>query len=338
MNLRSLRLGIPKFCFIALLSASSANAFDWWWSKPSFSPEETKVFEDAKAAAKSGRNDAVRNLGVCYAAGIGVATNFQTATEYYLDACNRGSGTNGDVLARTFLALNYLNGQGTEQDISVGIDLLKTSANLGDVFAQEFLGDIYSSGLPGEKKDLVQAYKWYSCAMLSKDVERFNTERENRVTERFNSIRKQMTEPEICEADGIAKATLWSLYLRPSPYEGVNITMPAKPSAGNPVASDNAVTPSESVSISAADAQSHIGEMETVEGAVSEVKVTAKAVFLDIDGIYPNEALTAVYFGKNREWFTSFRGKKVLVTGIIRQYKSKPEIVVRSRSAITEAR
>jgi DNA/RNA endonuclease YhcR with UshA esterase domain len=79
-------------------------------------------------------------------------------------------------------------------------------------------------------------------------------------------------------------------------------------------------------------AQAHVGQIVTVEGTVSEVYTgNSGTTFLDIGGAYPNNAFAAVIFkddsGKFRDVDT-LGGKTVDVTGAIRLYRGRAEIVV----------
>jgi len=55
---------------------------------------------------------------------------------------------------------------------------------------------------------------------------------------------------------------------------------------------------------------------------------------------YPNEVFTAVIFVSSRPKFgtpeTTFRGKCVCVTGQVRNYRGKPEIIVSDPSQLSE--
>lgn len=81
------------------------------------------------------------------------------------------------------------------------------------------------------------------------------------------------------------------------------------------------------------EAQKHVGETVTVEGAVSEVHHTAsgRAIFIDMGGRYPDNAFAAVIF---RDEFGKFprldalEGKTVDVTGPIKLYRGKAEIIL----------
>ncbi len=84
--------------------------------------------------------------------------------------------------------------------------------------------------------------------------------------------------------------------------------------------------------VAPSQAQAHTGQVVTVEGAVSEVHTASSGVrFLDIGGRFPNNAFAAVIFKDDASKFSdldAFAGKTVDVTGSIRLYQGKPEIVV----------
>ena len=77
-----------------------------------------------------------------------------------------------------------------------------------------------------------------------------------------------------------------------------------------------------------------------VASAKFAVNSRSQPTFLDLDKPYPNAPFTAVIFGDDRPKFgtpeTSLRGKRVCVTGQIRDYRGKPEIRILSKSQITE--
>jgi hypothetical protein len=66
----------------------------------------------------------------------------------------------------------------------------------------------------------------------------------------------------------------------------------------------------------------------------------SQPTFLDFDRAYPNAVFTAVIFATDRPKFgapeTSLRGKRVCVTGQIRDYRGKPEIILNDPSQLTE--
>jgi DNA/RNA endonuclease YhcR with UshA esterase domain len=84
--------------------------------------------------------------------------------------------------------------------------------------------------------------------------------------------------------------------------------------------------------IAAADAKAHVGQTVTVEGAVSAATTARSGVtFIDIGGSYPDNAFAAVIFADDAGKFPNIRaldGKTVDVSGAVRLYKGKPEIIV----------
>jgi DNA/RNA endonuclease YhcR with UshA esterase domain len=81
------------------------------------------------------------------------------------------------------------------------------------------------------------------------------------------------------------------------------------------------------------DAGNYIGKTVTVEGAVSEVHHTAsgKATFVDMGGRYPNNVFTGVLFSDDAAKFPdvdSLAGKTIDMTGVIKLYQGRPEIIL----------
>lgn len=89
--------------------------------------------------------------------------------------------------------------------------------------------------------------------------------------------------------------------------------------------------------IPAGDAAKHIGEQVTVCGKVYGIKFLDKAkgepTFLNVGAAYPNSPFTVVIFGETRKLLSDtpdklYNGKSICVTGIVKEYKGKAEIVV----------
>jgi hypothetical protein len=91
--------------------------------------------------------------------------------------------------------------------------------------------------------------------------------------------------------------------------------------------------------ISAADAGNYIGKKEVVCSVVYQVKELSSVSFLDLGANYPDNPLTIVVFARDMGKFTSgleiYDHKKICVTGTIREYKGKPEIIITSPPEIT---
>jgi DNA/RNA endonuclease YhcR with UshA esterase domain len=89
-----------------------------------------------------------------------------------------------------------------------------------------------------------------------------------------------------------------------------------------------------------AEAASYVGQAVTVEGTVASVGFSRRSgtYFLNFGAAHPNQTFTAVIF---RSAATSFpnpqqwEGKRVRVTGKVRLYRGKPEIVLEESSQFT---
>lgn len=99
-----------------------------------------------------------------------------------------------------------------------------------------------------------------------------------------------------------------------------------------------AATPVLAETIKSGEAKTHIGQTLTVEGDVDNVHITASGMtFIDIGGRYPDNTFTAVIFADDADKFRdvdSFGGKTVDVTGPVRLYKGRPEIILKSADQI----
>lgn len=89
--------------------------------------------------------------------------------------------------------------------------------------------------------------------------------------------------------------------------------------------------------ISATNAIQYIGKKVTICDTVSGVKWLEQAksqpTFLNMGAPYPQSPFTVVIFGNDRKVFSDtleklYTGKKICVTGIVREYKGKAEIIV----------
>ena len=96
-------------------------------------------------------------------------------------------------------------------------------------------------------------------------------------------------------------------------------------------------------SITAAETGNHIGETITVCDKVFGTKYlessSSAPTFLNMGAAYPNSPFTVVIFGSNRPNFKEkpelyYDNKKVCVTGTIKEYKGKPEMIISNESEI----
>ena len=87
-------------------------------------------------------------------------------------------------------------------------------------------------------------------------------------------------------------------------------------------------------------AANHVGQTVTVCGVVSQVYVNKQSnVYLNFGGTYPRHLFSAVVskrrtpalLADGNQWLQDLEGKDVMVTGEIKLYGGKPQIVIRSR-------
>ena len=92
-------------------------------------------------------------------------------------------------------------------------------------------------------------------------------------------------------------------------------------------------TPAIAQPIRPADARAHVGQTVTVEGIVGDVHTAGRSgtTFIDMGGRYPDNALAAVIFSADASKFpnvAALSGKTVDITGAVRLYQGKPEIIL----------
>lgn len=96
--------------------------------------------------------------------------------------------------------------------------------------------------------------------------------------------------------------------------------------------------------LSAAEAQDHVGESATVCGAVASARhatsVKGEPTFLNLDKAYPKQIFTVLVWGEDRRKFASppesLSGHHICVSGTIAEHKGKAEIIVHEPGRITE--
>ena len=94
-------------------------------------------------------------------------------------------------------------------------------------------------------------------------------------------------------------------------------------------------------SISAKEAVNHYNETVKIYGTVNGGRWLEKSsiTLLNVDGLYPNSALTLMIKDADRLKFTylpetALIGKKILITGQVIEYKGKPEVIITDTSQI----
>jgi len=90
--------------------------------------------------------------------------------------------------------------------------------------------------------------------------------------------------------------------------------------------------------ITAIAAGKHLGETVIVTGKVVEIAVRPKVVVLNFEQPFPDAPFTGVVFNRYTNQFgdlTALKGKNVEVKGMIKNYQSKPEIILTSSNQLT---
>jgi DNA/RNA endonuclease YhcR with UshA esterase domain len=91
------------------------------------------------------------------------------------------------------------------------------------------------------------------------------------------------------------------------------------------------------VRIGTADADKHLDESVVVTGKVAQVTIHTAIVFLNMDQPFPDSPLTAVIMAKNTNGFgdlKSLEGKAVEISGKLKAFHDKPEIVLESTNQL----
>jgi len=101
----------------------------------------------------------------------------------------------------------------------------------------------------------------------------------------------------------------------------------------------------DAATLTATQAKDHVGETATVCGMVASATFAARLkgapTFLNLDKPYPDPLFTVVIWGSDRPKFyqpeVQYRGKRLCVTGSIKIFRGRPEIIVKELSQISAA-
>ena len=94
-------------------------------------------------------------------------------------------------------------------------------------------------------------------------------------------------------------------------------------------------TPAYAATYTPTEAGSHIGESATVEGMASVYVSKGGTIFVDLGGSGRSSPFAGVIFKDKASVFpnvTSYSGKTVDISGTIKEYHGKPEIILSSPS------
>jgi len=98
------------------------------------------------------------------------------------------------------------------------------------------------------------------------------------------------------------------------------------------------------IRIQSREAINHIGDFAEVCGRVVDTsfmqQVSGSPTFLNFDAPYPDQSFTVIIWGNVRHLWDQppehlYANRRVCVTGSIRLYEGKPQIIVRSPGRIT---
>lgn len=90
--------------------------------------------------------------------------------------------------------------------------------------------------------------------------------------------------------------------------------------------------------IGVTEATNHYNEVVTVAGKIAEVNVRSSVVILNFEKPFPDSPFSAVVFARSTNKFgplTNLEGKDVEVSGLIKPYHGKPEIIMSNATQLT---
>jgi TPR repeat protein len=121
---------------------------------------ETKIeaFAVFQTGAVHGDTTSIRNLGISFRDGLGVARDYEKAREWFEKAADRG-----DASAMSSLGELYRDGRGVAQDYAEAREWYGKAADNGDPIAMTNLGLLYDNG-HGVAQDYAEAREWYGKA------------------------------------------------------------------------------------------------------------------------------------------------------------------------------
>jgi TPR repeat protein len=121
-----------------------------------------------KGRAEEGDTETQSRLGVCYAHGQGVATNYVKAVNWWRKAAEQNS-----ALAQSCLGTCYYLGQGVDKNYEEAVKWYRKAAEQNRPEAQYSLALCYAKG-EGVAKDDLQAVKWFRKAAEGGELNALN--------------------------------------------------------------------------------------------------------------------------------------------------------------------
>ena len=161
--MRQLLFVLLVFCLALFTDATSVRAADPFAAyKNGNYAAAIKGFQEL---AEQDNANAMNNLGLMYANGLGVDVDLAAARAWYEQAAGHGS-----LSAVNNLGAMYETGQGVPQNYEEAANKYAIAAKYGLSDAQYNLGALYESG-KGVPNDPLQAYLWYSLAAAQGDAD-----------------------------------------------------------------------------------------------------------------------------------------------------------------------
>jgi hypothetical protein len=136
--------------------------------------------------------------------------DFRGAARWFLDSAKQGF-----ALSQFMLSVQYMGGEGVQEDPKKALRLLMRAAEQGHALAHISLGIMYKNGGVGVEQDYVLAHKWFSLAVTSEgsinkllttnQMNKFKEGEIKRSLEEIAGIEKNMSSIQIAEAQKLAK-------------------------------------------------------------------------------------------------------------------------------------
>ncbi len=118
-----------------------------------------------RPAAEQGLAEAQHAYGICLYFGYGAAQDYAASAMWFKRAVEQNYPSAQAALGRC-----YLEGTGVETNLSYGANLIRASAECGLALGMRYYGGMFAGGT-GVPQNNVEAYKWFTLAILNGDAE-----------------------------------------------------------------------------------------------------------------------------------------------------------------------
>jgi localization factor PodJL len=172
-------------------------------------------------AARAGVVPAIFRLGTFYEKGLGVMKDVDIARRYYVQAAERGSAK-----AMHNLAVLDADGGGKGANYTSAAQWFRKAADRGVADSQYNLGILYARGI-GVEQNLAESFKWFSLAAAQGDID---------AGRKRDDVAKRL-DPQSLAA---AKLAIQTFTPEPQPADAVNVPSPAGGWDSAPAQSGNA--------------------------------------------------------------------------------------------------